>query len=101
MSGSAGYVLSKEALRRFIEVRYCDLKKIIKFDFANLPNSKLCATSNAGAEDVEMGKCLQNVNVTAGDLKDSHGRGRFFPFIPEHHLIPGIFGTLGNGMLFR
>lgn len=75
MSGGAGYVLSKEAVIRFVE--------------QGMPDKSKCRQDGDGAEDVEMGKCLANVNVTAVDTRDSEGRGRFFPFVPEHHLIPG------------
>ena len=80
MSGGAGYVLSKEALRRFVTQGIPDETGLI------------CRHDDEGAEDVEMGKCMENLNIQAGDSRDSQGRGRFFPFIPEHHLIPGILG---------
>ncbi|CAL8127789.1 unnamed protein product [Orchesella dallaii] len=74
MSGGAGYVLSKEALKRFVQKA--------------IPNKEKCWKSHGGAEDRQMGRCLQNVGVEAGDSRDSLGRYRFLPFAPEKYLIP-------------
>ena len=34
------------------------------------------------------GACMKNLNVTIGDSRDSEERKRFFPFHPQHHIIP-------------
>ncbi|XP_069564357.1 glycoprotein-N-acetylgalactosamine 3-beta-galactosyltransferase 1-B [Brachyistius frenatus] len=69
MSGGAGYVLSKEALRRFVE------------GF----KSKLC-THTTSVEDLAMGQCMEKVGVLAGDSRDTLHRETFHPFVPEQHL---------------
>jgi len=66
MSGGAGYVLSRGALDKFVNNALTDTEGTV------------CRTKDdAGYEDVEIGKCLQNVNVTAGDSRDETGRSRF------------------------
>ncbi|KAM9252275.1 glycoprotein-N-acetylgalactosamine 3-beta-galactosyltransferase 1-B-like [Cariama cristata] len=69
MSGGAGYVLSKEALRRLVAA------------FA----SGTCSHTSA-VEDVALGQCLEKVGVEAGDSRDTQGRETFHPFPPESHL---------------
>lgn len=75
-NAGAGYVLSKEALRRFNERALLDAKGCRTLD-------------DGGIEDIEMGKCMETVGVLAGDTRDDLGRGRFFLNTPEAHLIPG------------
>uniref|UniRef100_A0A3B5LTN7 N-acetylgalactosaminide beta-1,3-galactosyltransferase n=1 Tax=Xiphophorus couchianus TaxID=32473 RepID=A0A3B5LTN7_9TELE len=69
MSGGAGYVLSKEALRRFVE------------GF----QTKAC-THTTPVEDLALGQCLEKMGVLAGDSRDTLHRETFHPFVPEHHL---------------
>nr|XP_002731370.1 PREDICTED: glycoprotein-N-acetylgalactosamine 3-beta-galactosyltransferase 1-like [Saccoglossus kowalevskii] len=66
-SGGAGYVLSKSALRRFVE--------------CGIPNPSKCSPINVGKEDLEMAKCLEKLGVVMGDTRDPLGRQRFIPFI--------------------
>jgi glycoprotein-N-acetylgalactosamine 3-beta-galactosyltransferase len=68
------YILSKEALKRF----HYQLM------------GKKCRNDEGGAEDLEMGKCLENstIQVDTRDEKDGH---RFFPVSPSDAMDP--FGT--------
>lgn len=73
MSGG-GYLLSKKALDKFVT--------------QVLPNGTLCKnTDNAGAEDLELGKCLKNI-VLAGDERDDLNEKRMFAASITEHLRP-------------
>ncbi|KAJ8290645.1 hypothetical protein GJAV_G00015780 [Gymnothorax javanicus] len=71
MSGGAGYVLSKEALRRFVQ---------------GFHEGK--CTHFSSIEDMALGKCMEAMKVEAGDSRDKIKRETFHPFDPERHLIP-------------
>ncbi|XP_075119238.1 glycoprotein-N-acetylgalactosamine 3-beta-galactosyltransferase 1-A-like [Leptodactylus fuscus] len=69
MSGGAGYVLSKESLRRFIE------------GF----NTGVC-THKSSVEDLELGDCMEKMGVIPADTRDSEKRESFHPFAPDFHI---------------
>ncbi|CAH1789434.1 unnamed protein product, partial [Owenia fusiformis] len=73
-SGGGGYVLSHEALKRYAE-------KGVKDPAHCHPDG--------GSEDVEMGRCMEHLGVTAGDSRDALGRSRFHCFNPPTHLDGG------------
>jgi glycoprotein-N-acetylgalactosamine 3-beta-galactosyltransferase len=63
MSGGAGYVLSKEALRRVVKA-----VKMIGYE------------PFTSSEDVNLGPCLQEVKVKPGDSRDPTGEEIFTPY---------------------
>ena len=75
-----GYVLSREALDRFVT-------QALK---GKTPSGHCNVNNDGGAEDAEIGHCLEAVNVEAGDSRDEEDKQRFFPFVPEHHVVKGI-----------
>lgn len=70
MSGGSGYVLSKKALKLLYEIGF---------------KQKLedCNMNDGYIEDVEIGYCLQALNVKAGDTRDHKGKQTFLPLPPE------------------
>lgn len=77
MSGGAGYILSHKAVELLVEKGFSD-PKLCK------PFSKV-----GGAEDVDMGRCLMNVGVTAGDSRTGEYE-TFHPFVPMQMIVPNI-----------
>jgi len=67
-SGGAGYVISNKAVRIFSE-NY-------------LGNGRFCRNTT-GSEDVDIAKCMKEINVLPGDSRDEHGLERFHPLSYE------------------
>ncbi|XP_040281704.1 glycoprotein-N-acetylgalactosamine 3-beta-galactosyltransferase 1-like [Bufo bufo] len=69
MSGGAGYVLSREAVKRFVDA----------FRSGNCNHT-------THLEDVGLGQCMDKIGVIAGDSRDTQARETFHPLSPESHL---------------
>ena len=65
-----GYILSKAALEKFVT--------------RILPNKTLCRQDSDGAEDYELGKCLEHFAIPV-DERDELSQKRFFPVGTEEH----------------
>ena len=70
-AGGAGYVLSRTALRQFVN----DL------------NRTLCPYGLNVDEDATLGRCLATLGIYPGDTRDRLGQYRFLPIAPEAHLL--------------
>ena len=67
MTGGAGYVLSREAVRRFVSGHVDQTK---------------CRPGDEGPEDVEISRCLQRLGVSFIDTRDKNGR-----YCHRHYLM--------------
>ncbi|XP_047239837.1 glycoprotein-N-acetylgalactosamine 3-beta-galactosyltransferase 1 [Girardinichthys multiradiatus] len=70
MSGGAGYVLSKEALRRFVRGFHTGE-----------------CTHFSTIEDMALGKCMETMKVEPVDTRDMKGRQTFHPYPLDHYVI--------------
>ncbi|KAL5019849.1 hypothetical protein ScPMuIL_002741 [Solemya velum] len=81
MSGGAGYVMSRKALRMFIE------------EGINHKDESICPTDGQD-EDVNVGRCLEAIGVPPYTTTDRLMKETFHPAGPLGHLTGGLFEYL-------
>uniref|UniRef100_A0A914NXT4 N-acetylgalactosaminide beta-1,3-galactosyltransferase n=1 Tax=Panagrolaimus davidi TaxID=227884 RepID=A0A914NXT4_9BILA len=75
MSGGAGVILTKSALKKLVE---------------NFDNSNICPQKSDENDDLSLGICAKNLNITFVDTRDNLGRHRMLPWSPTSHFINGL-----------
>ena len=70
-SGGAGYVISRRAMNVLVN--------------RGLNNPLMCRQDGFD-EDVDIGKCMEKLHITAGDSLDIERKETFHPFLPQAHL---------------
>ncbi|KAH8300407.1 hypothetical protein KR018_004480, partial [Drosophila ironensis] len=66
-----------------------------------LTNESLCSSKAKGAAaGEELGRCLSNVNVLAGDSRDEWQGHRFLPFALQEHLVDRLNESLKSHKYF-
>ena len=69
-SGGAGYVLSRESLKR--------IGQKLTFNYPSCPDTTI--------EDIDVAECIQNIGITLGVSRDEFNKERFHPFSVVHHM---------------
>ena len=61
-----GYVLSREALRRFVTEGLAKKEKVVE---NKTISSMLCRANDGGSEDYEISRCMAMLGIPAGDSR--------------------------------
>ncbi|KAH8296562.1 hypothetical protein KR054_008016 [Drosophila jambulina] len=72
----SGYVISREALRRYTNA-------------SKEPNNKHCLHLEGFTEGLEVNRCLSHVNATIVDSRDEFGHETFIPINLDHQFLDG------------
>ncbi|KAK4010386.1 hypothetical protein OUZ56_019530 [Daphnia magna] len=78
-SGGSGYILTKVAIRRFVETALARSRN----SRGKLATNSQCVLDHQGPEDLNLGICLEELNVTAVDSRDERKVERFLPWSLE------------------
>ncbi|XP_068208587.1 glycoprotein-N-acetylgalactosamine 3-beta-galactosyltransferase 1-like [Palaemon carinicauda] len=87
MTGGAGYVLSRGALKIYGDTSY--------------HNDSICQNKPFGSEDVTLGRCLKKSGILFGDSRDELGKHRFHQHLPENYMTEDFLDLYKVRFLYK